>query len=42
YHPASALYNPNLKKLIEDDFKNVIARVISKEKERKRTLLDYL
>ncbi|MCS7128253.1 MAG: type-4 uracil-DNA glycosylase [Sulfolobales archaeon] len=42
YHPASALYNPNLRKLIEDDFRNAIARVISREKESKRTLLDYL
>ncbi len=42
YHPASALYNPNLRRLIEDDFKNAIARAIGKEREPKRTLLDYL
>ena len=47
YHPASALYNPSLRKNIEEDFKNMIKKTIEEEQkpksERKqaRTLLDF-
>jgi DNA polymerase len=47
YHPASALYNPSLRKNIEEDFKNVIKKTIEEEQkpksERKqaRTLLNF-
>ena len=47
YHPASALYNPSLRKNIEEDFKNVIKKTIEEEQKSKserkqaRTLLDF-
>ena len=47
YHPASALYNPSLRKNIEEDFKNVIKKTIEEEQKPKserqqaRTLLDF-
>lgn len=47
YHPASALYNPSLRKSLEEDFRNVIKRVIDEEfkpkedKNRGRTLFDF-
>ncbi|MEM4517018.1 MAG: type-4 uracil-DNA glycosylase [Desulfurococcaceae archaeon] len=48
YHPASALYNPSLRKNLEDDFKNVIKKAIDEElrpvenKKQSRTLFDFL
>ncbi len=43
YHPAAALYKPNLKAILEKDFTVVIASVLrDKEKKRQRSLLDFL
>lgn len=46
FHPASALYNPGLKKYLELDFRNVIKKAIEEVKgaqltERRRSLLDF-
>lgn len=47
YHPASALYNPSLKKIVEEDFKNTIKRTIEEElkpesqRKQSRTLFDF-
>ncbi|MEM4717711.1 MAG: type-4 uracil-DNA glycosylase [Desulfurococcaceae archaeon] len=46
YHPASALYNPSMRKVLEDDFKYTIKTVIEEEYKPKmkhrKTLLDYM
>ena len=44
YHPAAALYKPNLKTVLEKDFAEVIARALREKEEKKsqRTLLDFL
>ncbi len=44
YHPAAALYNPQLKGALEEDFKKSIKSAISEileHKPAKKTLLDY-
>ncbi len=43
YHPAAALYNPKLRKLLEEDFKK-IGQALQREDRltRPRTLFDYL
>lgn len=46
YHPASALYNPSVRKILEADFKNVIKPVIEEAlrgttKKRYKTLFDF-
>ncbi len=47
YHPASALYKPPLRSVLEEDFKNTIKPVIDeeitgKQKPRRKTLFDYM
>lgn len=47
FHPASALYNPGLKKHLEMDFANVIKRTIeeikmAKQGERRKSLFDFV
>lgn len=44
YHPAAALYNPQLRQVLEEDFEGVISEIVgeSRSKERRsRSLLDY-
>lgn len=45
YHPASALYNPQLKHVLEEDFKNAIKKAIDEELKPStkpgKTLFDY-
>jgi DNA polymerase len=42
YHPAAALYKPDIKKILENDFKIVIKEVIHESRKRsRRTLMDY-
>ncbi|MEM0340718.1 MAG: type-4 uracil-DNA glycosylase [Acidilobaceae archaeon] len=40
YHPAAALYNPQLRSELESDFKNVISKLFLDES-RRRTLEDF-
>jgi uracil-DNA glycosylase family 4 len=48
YHPAAALYKPELKRILEEDFKGVIREYVNKIKKkekisnRRRTLLDFM
>ena len=47
YHPASALYKPPLRRVLEEDFKNTIKPTIDEEMGKKpqprgKTLLDYI
>ncbi len=44
YHPAAALYNPKLRSSLENDFRNVISRLVSSQdlEGHQPTLLDFL
>ncbi|MEM4482018.1 MAG: type-4 uracil-DNA glycosylase [Desulfurococcaceae archaeon] len=47
YHPASALYNPGLKKILEEDFRGVIKSaveeaIMSSKRKRYKTLFDFV
>ncbi len=42
YHPASALYNPQLRGVLEEDFQGPIRRAVSQQTHRRRTLEDFL
>jgi len=40
YHPAAALYNPNLRKTLEDDFRK-IKSILTTTTSSKRVTLEY-
>ncbi len=42
YHPASALYNPQLRSVLEEDFQGPIKRAVGEQALRRRTLEDFL
>ena len=42
YHPASALYNPQLRKVLEEDFKGPIREAVSAPLRKRRSLEDFM
>jgi len=42
YHPAAALYNPQLRKYLEEDFSKLQKLIKSSKNEKPKTLLDFI